>query len=59
MEHNIDKYAVIEGTKVVNIIKWDGQSDLQIPNLVKIVGVVDIGYHYIEGQFLKQLSQEG
>jgi hypothetical protein len=51
----MDKYAVIEDTKVINIIKWDGKSDLQIPNLVKIVGVVDIGYHYVDGQFLKQL----
>lgn len=49
---NIKKYAVIENNKVVNVIIWDGESELSYSNkLVELTGNAGIDWDYKDGKF--------
>ena len=45
-------YALIENGKVVNVIIWDGESDLDFSeDLVEITNNAGIGWDYADGEF--------
>jgi hypothetical protein len=47
------KYAHIKNNKVVNIVIWDGQSELSYADeLVPLIENVGIDWDYIDGQFV-------
>ena len=56
----MNRYAIIEDNKVINVIVWDGSSDLSLPfELVNIDGqVVNIGDQYIAGVFIPSQNVE-
>jgi hypothetical protein len=46
-------YAHIKDNKVVNVIVWDGESELSYADeLVEIVDNAGIDWDYIDGQFI-------
>jgi hypothetical protein len=46
-------YALIENKKVVNVILWDGESDLPFANkLVELTDNAGIGWDYVDGEFV-------
>jgi hypothetical protein len=45
-------YALIENGKVVNVIIWDEESDLDFSeDLVEITNNAGIGWDYVDGKF--------
>jgi hypothetical protein len=46
-------YAVIENKKVVNVILWDGESQIDSSeDLVELTNNAGIGWDYIDGTFI-------
>lgn len=45
------KYAVIENNKVVNIIEWDGVTEIQLTNLIQSE-TLGIGMELIDGEWV-------
>ena len=46
------KYALIQNGKVVNVIVWDGQSEISnSDNLVEVTENAGIGWDYVDGKF--------
>lgn len=49
------KYAIVKDNKVVNVIRWDGESRYTCPEgceLVKLQGKGGIGWDYIDRDFV-------
>jgi hypothetical protein len=48
----IKTYALIEDGKVVNVIVWDGESELNSSvELVELTNNAGIGWDYVNGKF--------
>jgi hypothetical protein len=45
-------YALIENEKVVNVILWDGQSEIyNSDDLIEVTNNAGIGWDYVDGKF--------
>ena len=56
----MNNYAVIENNAVVNTVVWDGETPIEIGELVEIPeGVAaSIGWSYVDGQFIEPVQPE-
>jgi hypothetical protein len=51
--NNLKAYALIEDAKVVNVIVWDGESELPFANkLIQLTDNAGIDWDYIDGEFV-------
>ena len=57
MADQTNRWAVIEGDSIVNVVVWDGQSDWSPPEGMTLASLADhphagIGWDYVDGEFV-------
>jgi len=51
------RYALIKNNKVVNVIKWNGESEYQAPEGAEMIEInnelkLGVGYEFIDGEWV-------